>query len=366
VSVPFNNLKRGIAAQREQLLDLAAQVLDSGWVVLGPHVQAFEAEFANYCGTDLTAISVANGSDALALALSAAGVKVGDSVVCCANAAMYGSLAILSLGAKPVFVDVRTDHTMCVDDLKRVLANTKPSAIIVTHLYGQLAQIEQIVEIASARGIPVIEDCAQAHGAERSGLKAGSFGRFACFSFYPTKNLGALGDGGAVVCKTAADAKRLGALRQYGWQQKYFVEVEGGRNSRLDELQAAWLRHGLKQLDANNARRREIAQRYCNEINHPKIALPKVGEDHVAHLYVLRASNRDTLKAHLTAHQIGSDIHYPLPDHRQAILVKQYAEISLPRTELDATQVISLPCFPELSDAEVTQVIEVVNAWQPA
>jgi dTDP-4-amino-4,6-dideoxygalactose transaminase len=363
VRVPFNDLKRAIQANREPLMALAGEVLDSGRLILGPQVSAFETEFAAYCGPGLTAVSVASGSDALALALAAAGVVSGDLVICCANAAMHGTLAILSLGARPVYVDITADHTMCVDALGAALERVSARALIVTHLYGQLAQIESIMALARAHNVSVIEDCAQAHGARRDGAMAGSFGRFACFSFYPTKNLGALGDGGAVVCQARADAERLLALRQYGWLQKYYVQVHGGRNSRLDELQAAWLRHGLTRLDANNQRRLALARRYSAEIKHPRVQLPVCGDDYVAHLYVLRAQGRDALRQHLSAQQIGTDIHYPLPDHRQAVFGQEFAGLQLVNTECYAGQVLSLPCFPELSHAEVSQVISAVNSW---
>jgi dTDP-3-amino-2,3,6-trideoxy-4-keto-D-glucose/dTDP-3-amino-3,4,6-trideoxy-alpha-D-glucose/dTDP-2,6-dideoxy-D-kanosamine transaminase len=365
MQVPFNDLKRGIHEQNADLMRTTQTVLDSGWVVLGPRVQQFEQDFAALCGPGLISVSVANGSDALALALAAAGVSAGDRVLCCANAAMYSTLAVLSLGAEPVFVDVGDDHTMSVSHLREVVATSHAKVAIVTHLYGQLAQVETIKALLTEHGIVLIEDCAQAHLAERAGKRAGSFGRFACFSFYPTKNLGALGDGGAVLCQKDDDATLLRRLRQYGWHQKYSVETAGGRNSRLDELQAAYLSVRMQNLPEKTLRRRQIAQRYSAEIKHPAIRVPHIGDDHVAHLYVLECNQRAELKTYLEKHGIDSDIHYPIPDHRQAVLSGQYANTQLPQTERAARSVLSLPCFPELTDDELTYVINCVNAWSP-
>lgn len=346
-------------------MQAADRVVQRGWFVLGPEVQAFEEEFAAYCGGGRTCISVANGSDALALALAAIGVGSGDRVATCANAAMYATLAILSLGAHPVFVDVDATRTMCQTHFAEIATSGKLKAVVITHLYGQLAAVEQLVEISSKFGVAVLEDCAQAHGAKRHGYKAGTFGDVSTFSFYPTKNLGALGDGGAVLCETAAMADSVRALRQYGWAKKYNVETAGGRNSRLDEIQAAFLRVRLPLLDASNARRREIAAAYVTRISHPLVSTPaKPDESCVAHLFVVSCRKRDALRAHLTNAQISTDIHYPVPDHRQTILATRYANVALPNTECAAAEVLSLPCFPELSDAEVSYVINAVNTWQ--
>ncbi|AZZ77557.1 erythromycin biosynthesis sensory transduction protein eryC1 [Pseudomonas sp. RU47] len=337
------------------------KVLESHWYILGAEVKAFEAEFAEYTGVK-HCISVANGSEALELALLGLGVKQNDYVVAVANAGFYGSTAIHAVGAKPLYVDIANDTlTMCPVALKASL-DLKPSAIIVTHLYGQLANIEEIVSIASAAGIPVLEDCAQSHGASRNGKLAGSFGTIACFSFYPTKNLGALGDGGAIVTNHVEVAEKVLQLRQYGWSKKYHVEVPNGRNSRLDEMQAAILRVKLPHLDTWNAQRRSIAQRYNNAFAHLDMQLPhSINEDFVAHLYVVRVKNRDDFAQYMSSHQISTDIHYPVADHMQpAYNSSKSKSMSLSQTEEACQSVISLPCFPGLPDEDVQRVIDAV------
>lgn len=362
--IPFNDLQRAAHIEHTALLAAAHRIIQRGWFILGPEVQAFEEEFAAYCGGDRTCVSVANGSDALAVALAALGVGPGDRVATCANAAMYATSAILSLGAHPVFIDIDATHTMCPTHLADAAAAGNLKAMVITHLYGQLAAVEQLMEIAGKSDVAVLEDCAQAHGAQRHGRKAGTFGDISTFSFYPTKNLGALGDGGAVLCKTAALADTVRALRQYGWAKKYSVELAGGRNSRLDEMQAAFLRARLPALDASNARRRQIAAAYVSGITNPLVSTPGAPDEScVAHLFVVRCGQRDALRAHLAKVQISTDIHYPIPDHRQVILAAKYAKIVLTNTERTATEVLSLPCFPELSDAEVSHIIHAVNTW---
>lgn len=337
-------------------------VLESHWYVLGREVKAFEEEFAEYVGVG-HCVSVANGSDALELALKGLGVEPGQSVVAVANAGFYGSTAIHAIGAVPDYVDVDpVTLTLCPRALAAAVAR-RPAAIIVTHLYGQLANIEEIVRIASAAGVPVLEDCAQSHGARRHGKQAGSFGQIACFSFYPTKNLGALGDGGAVVTNDQALAERVRQLRQYGWSQKYQVAISGGRNSRLDEMQAAILRVKLPHLDAWNEQRRYIAKRYNQAFAGLAMQLPcSVAEDYVAHLYVVRVDNRAEFASALKEQMIGTDVHYPIPDHRQAAYVAQ-VQAPLEVTESACATAISLPCFPGMVDEDVQRVIDAVVAY---
>jgi aminotransferase EvaB len=338
------------------------EVLDSHWYVLGNEVRLFEEAFAEYVGIK-HCISVANGSDALELALKGLGVESGDQVVAVANAGFYGSTAIHAVGAEPIYVDVDPiSLTICPKALAAII-ESKPAAVIVTHLYGQLANIEEIVRIASAAGVPVLEDCAQSHGARRNGRQAGSFGTIACFSFYPTKNLGALGDGGAVVTEDDMLAARIRQLRQYGWTQKYQVSIPGGRNSRLDEMQAAILRVKLPHLDTWNDTRRSIAKRYSEAFATMDMQLPcSTGEDYVGHLYVVRVQARAEFAAALKQKGISTDIHYPIADHKQpAYAVEQ--NVSLAVTERACETVISLPCFPGLTDEEVDRVIEAVTAF---
>ena len=362
VVVPFYS-----AAAAHQGLDLRAaleRVLDSHWYVLGREVRAFEEEFATYCGVP-HCVSVANGTDALELALRALEVEAGAEVLCTANAAFYASTAALAVGAQPRYVDV-DPASLCMDPaaLDQALARRRPAAVIVTHLYGQLADVAAIAATCRRHDVPWIEDCAQAHGARRDGRLAGAFGDLACFSFYPTKNLGALGDGGAVLTADAARAERLRSLRQYGWTSKYHVQHAGGRNSRLDELQAAVLRTKLPALDRQNAERRAIAERYAQAFAGLPLQLPvSTGEDFAAHLYVVRTPQRDALRGHLQACEIGHDVHYPVPDHQQPVMREAQAGVRLPHTESACGQVLSLPCQPGLGESAVQAVIDAVRGF---
>ena len=362
--IPLNSLLRHISPMQDALSTVADRVVRSGYYVLGPHVHAFESEFAAYCGVD-HCVGVANGTDALELSLRGVGVTRGDRVAVIANAAMYSTSAVVAIGAVPVFVDIGDDSTMDPAALRLATEQEDVRAIVLTHLYGRLADVDSIVEIAKLAGAALVEDCAQAHGARHAdGRVAGSFGDVASFSFYPTKNLGALGDGGAVVTGNADIAARVRQLRQYGWGAKYQNEIGGGRNSRLDEMQAAFLSMMLPHLDTWNARRREIANLYTNGIRNTAIAVPAIAhDDSVAHLYVVRCDERDRLRSHLEALGIGTDVHYPLPDYRQACFEGAYDSVHLPRTERDAQSVLSLPCFPELTDAEVDQVVDACNRF---
>ncbi|MGH8105067.1 MAG: DegT/DnrJ/EryC1/StrS family aminotransferase [Arenimonas sp.] len=349
-------------------LSLAAQgVIESGHFILGTKVAGFEKEFAAYCESS-DCIGVANGTDALELALKGMGVEPGQNVIVCANAAMYGTSAVSACDANPVFVDVDLHTaTICPDALQALLASTQEpiAAIIVTHLYGQLADMAKICALAERHGIAIIEDCAQAHGARDANNKiAGSFGKAATFSFYPTKNLGAIGDGGAVITSDKTVAERVRKLRQYGWSGKYQNQLAGGRNSRLDEMQAAFLSRLLPRLEQWNARRRDIANAYSSGIQHTDIRTPSIaGSEHVAHLYVINSPRRDALRNHLAARGIGTDIHYPMPDYRQALFSGRFAGISLPNTEALCSSCLTLPCFPELTDDEVQRVIDACNQF---
>ena len=340
------------------------RVVDSNWYILGEEVRAFEAEFAAYCGV-AHCVGVGNGTDALEIALRALGVGAGDRVAVVANAGHYGSIAVRSVGAAPLYVDVLPNSlNMDPGALERALAGG-PKAVIVTHLYGRLADLDPIRALTDAAGIGLIEDCAQAHGATRSGRRAGAAADIGCFSFYPTKNLGAIGDGGALVAQDAALAGRIRQLRQYGWREKYRVELPAGRNSRLDELQAAALRVRLRYLDAWNAARRAAANRYTEAFADLPLTLPEtMDEAQVGHLYVVRTARRDALRAHLTAQSVASDIHFPVPDHRQPTEVAANdASEALPVTEQACGSVLSLPCFPGIRDAEVERVIGAVRAF---
>jgi dTDP-3-amino-2,3,6-trideoxy-4-keto-D-glucose/dTDP-3-amino-3,4,6-trideoxy-alpha-D-glucose/dTDP-2,6-dideoxy-D-kanosamine transaminase len=355
--VPLNELKALHADSRAALRAAFDEVLDSGWYILGPRVRQFEEAFAAFCGTGFC-VGVANGSDALELALRAVGVGRDDRVVTVANAGFYASAAILNCGATPLYVDIDPDSLLIDAAAVDALLEQVPRAVVVTHLYGRMAPVEAIVARCRAAGVAVIEDCAQAHGAQRGGRLAGSIADIGCFSFYPTKNLGAFGDAGALVGNDSALGERLRSLRQYGWRAKYEIAIAHGRNSRMDELQAALLLTRLPQLAADNERRRQIARRYVAEIAHPQLRLPAIGDlDDVVHLFVLRTARRDALRSHLAAEGIGCDIHYPVADHRQPLMAAQHATLSLPHTERAVGEILTLPCHPALSEDEVTRVI---------
>ncbi|MDZ7593975.1 MAG: DegT/DnrJ/EryC1/StrS family aminotransferase [Thiobacillus sp.] len=346
------------------LLAPVSRVIDSHWYVLGNEVKEFEREFAAYCGASICC-SVANGTDALELGLRALGVEAGDKVILAANAGFYGSTAVHLIGAVPLYVDGDPRRlTLSTESLSLALKTELPKAIIVTHLYGQMADIEAITALAAEAGVPVIEDCAQAHGAARGGKRAGSYGTIGCFSFYPTKNLGALGDGGAVITSNDSIAARLGQLRQYGWGEKYRVDLKGGRNSRLDEMQAAILREKLPHLDRWNAARREIARQYNQAFAGFPMQCPmSLDEDYVAHLYVVRTENREALRDFLKQQDIATDVHYPIPDHMQAPYTSTQTQGALPATERACDTAISLPCFPGMSSEEVKRVIQAVTQY---
>lgn len=361
--IPVNSLQRHIQPLAERLAATARRVIDSGHFVLGPNVQRFEEAFAAYCGV-AHVVGVGNGTDALELSLRALNVGPGDRVAVVANAAMYGTTAIVACGATPVFVDIDpATHTLCPEALASMISARPIKAVIVTHLYGRLAAMETLMPLCRQHRIAVVEDCAQAHGAQdANGIRAGAFGDIASFSFYPTKNLGALGDGGAVATSDDGLATSTRQLRQYGWSAKYTNTLAGGRNTRLDEIQAAFLLEMLPELEGWNARRRTIANRYSSEIRSKSLTLPPpCGLEHVAHLYVVRCADREQTRARLLESGVQTDVHYPTPDYRQPSLAGLVEATPLRQTEADAGSVMTLPCFPELTDAEVDAVIAACN-----
>lgn len=360
----INDLNLRIEKYKNQINKAFERVMNNGWLVLGPEVERFEQSFANYLDAKYC-VGVANGTDAIELALRALNISQGDSVATVANAGMYTTTALLAIGANPFYIDVDLDtrNTTLIEVEKAI--NAGVNAIVITHLYGvAVDEIVEIAELCKKNNIPLIEDCAQAHGAKINGQCVGTFGNAASFSFYPTKNLGALGDGGAIVTNDLGIAHKLQSLRKYGWQGKYQVELLGGRNSRLDELQAAFLSEFLVDLDNINCRRRKIAHEYSIKISHPDILLPLYKEEEdVGHLYVIRTSNRCSLQAHLKKYNIGSDIHYPIPDYKQSILSKKFINLKLEATEILSQQILTIPCYPEMKDADVNKVIRIINEW---
>lgn len=362
--VPFNDLLRSVVDIRPLLDDAIARVVSSGWFVLGPEHNAFETELADYVGVK-HAINVGNGTDALELGLAALGVKAGNVVVTVANAGAYTTTATRLLGAEPVYCDV-DEQTLLMSgaSLEAALAalDAPPAAIVVTHLYGALAPMAEIVAIAARHGIPVLEDCAQSLGATVNGVKGGSLADIATTSFYPTKNLGALGDGGAVLTNNDQLAENVRRMRQYGWASKYSIESAHGRNSRLDEMQAAILRVKLPLLDAGNQRRREIHARYEAANQSSVTFVNSSNESFIGHLAVVVSENRDAVRAQLKTLGIATDVHYPIPDHRQKYPDFIPREMPLEVTDWASERVFSLPLFPELTDAEVNRVVAALES----
>lgn len=360
--IPLNDLSID-AVERDELLQAMQKVVESGWFVLGPEVEAFEQEFASYCGVT-HCVGVANGTDALELALRALGAGPGTTVATVANAGAYTATAALAIGAIPAFVDIDS-ATLNMDpaSLAVLLSHTKVDVLVITHLFGRMAALPELLGIARRHGLLVIEDCAQAHGAMLDGRRAGSFGDAACFSFYPTKNLGALGDGGAVVTGDARAADRLRSLRQYGWgAEKYSVVTDGGRNSRLDELQAAVLRVRLRSLDSANARRRSLAQRYVSGLPADlTLHCGQIGDGYVGHLFVVSADDRDAFRERLADHGIGSAVHYPVLDHHQSGIPRG-PRVPLEQSEKALRRILTLPLYPSMPDEAVTVVCQHVSA----
>lgn len=360
IAVPQANPGAGYLANRQALDAAVARVLASGWYILGSEGEAFEREFAAWLGL-AHAIGCANGTDALALILRGAGIGPGAAVATVSHTAVATVAAIEMVGARPVLIDIDpATFTMCPRDFAAALAaNTDLRAVIPVHLYGQAADLDAIVPAARARGLFVLEDCSQAHGATLHGRKLGSIGDAAAFSLYPTKNLAAFGDGGVIATGDAALAGRLAALRQYGWKERY-VSEEAGVNSRLDEIQAAILRVRLATLDAENARRQEIAAAYDQALAATRFVPPTRRADaaHVFHQYVVRAPHRALVQQVLRARGIATAVHYPVPVHLQPAYRGRIAmgPARCRETERAAACVLSLPMFPQLSDGQVAAV----------
>ena len=358
ISVPMFNISN--VTNVDKLLVATTRVLNSKQHILGPNVVEFERNFSNYIGTAFC-VGVASGSDALVLALRSIGIKKDDEVATVANAGFYTCTALNLIGAIPVFVDVDPE-SLLIDpiDLENKILTNNVKAVVVTHLFGQVAPIKEIVELCSQRGIKVVEDCAQAHGAQIEGKKVGSFGDVSTFSFYPTKNLGAVGDGGAVLTDQVQIEENVKRLRQYGWGEKYCIEIENGTNSRLDELQAAFLSVKLNDLDNWNEERLLIANQYCKAFEKSKVKVLTNTLKGVAHLFVLMTDDRDALIKHLINNNIQTGIHYPISDHRQEIYQNKFQDVMLPVTDTSVEKILSLPIYPGMKQVEVDHVIQTV------
>jgi dTDP-4-amino-4,6-dideoxygalactose transaminase len=362
-SVPFLDVGRLHATIRERLDAAYHRVVDAGFFIMGAELEAFEAEFADYCGVK-HCIGVGNGLEAIHLLLRAYGIGPGDEVVVPSNTFVATWLAVSECGAVPVPVEPRADTHNLDPALIGGAITSRTRAIIPVHLYGQPADMDAINAVAAKHRLLVIEDAAQSHGARYRGRRAGSLGHAAATSFYPAKNLGALGDGGAVLTNDAAIAQKIRLLRNYGSDVKYRHDV-AGQNSRLDELQAAFLRVKLSVLDQWNGQRRAVADRYSSLLAGSGVGLPFVPDfiEPVWHLYVIRSRQRDALKAHLDRHGVSTVIHYPIPPHRQACY-QDFRGHKLPIAELLAGEVLSLPMSSALSAEEIERVGTAVLEFQ--
>jgi dTDP-4-amino-4,6-dideoxygalactose transaminase len=360
--IPQANPGAGYRAHQAEIDAAVARVLASGWYILGSEGRAFEQEFSAWLGAGTT-VGCGNGTDAIALALRGLDIGAGATVVTVSHTAVATVAAIESTGATPLLIDIEPDHyTMDPSELAAVLAAPPPGlppirAVLPVHLYGQVADVEVIDSLCRRYGAVLIEDCAQAHGARRNKRMAGTFGAAATFSFYPTKNLSALGDGGAVVARDPEVAARIATLRQYGWRRHY-ISDETGMNSRLDEMQAAILRVKLAHLDAGNERRRQIAIAYSAALGWSRAPKTRRGSLHVYHQYVTRVAERDSIQASLRERGVGTGVHYPVPVHLQPAYAGRVAlgPSRCVASERAAAEVLSLPMWPELTDNQVEAV----------
>lgn len=362
-AIPAANPRAQYLSHRAEIDAALAAVLDGNRYILGPDTQAFEHEFAAYLGVD-HAIGVGSGTEALHLALRACHIGPGDEVITVSHTAVATVSAIELAGATPVLVDI-DPRTYTIDPalIERALT-PRTAAIIPVHLYGGAAQLGPIGDLARRHQLRLIEDCAQAHGARYADRIVGSYGDVSCFSFYPTKNLGAIGDGGLVAANDPAVAENLNLLRQYGWRERYISEVAGW-NTRLDELQAAVLRVKLRHLEADNDKRRKLAAIYDEQLA-GVVATPRARPDthHVYHLYVIRHPQRDALRSFLQERGIGTAIHYPVPIHLQPAYRGRLGDVgSLPETERAAQEIVSLPMYPELSEEEAHTVAQTIREF---
>lgn len=362
----MNDFRAEPAALTARMREAAGRVIDSGWYVLGNECRQFESAWARTCGTR-HAVGVGNGMDAIEVILRASGIGAGDEVITTPMTAFATVLAILRAGAQPVLADILPGSGLiCPDSVERCLSE-RTRAVVPVHLYGQLADVGRLQALCDSRGLHLIEDCAQSHLAALDGRVAGSFGIAGAYSFYPTKNLGAIGDAGAIVTSDDALSERAQRLRNYGQSQRYHHPDEG-MNSRLDEMQAALLSVRLEWLSAFTARRQAIAARYRTGLDNPAIHMleaPMQAGAHVYHLFVVLSPERERLMQHLTGQGVQSLIHYPVPVHQQAPCVSLRRDpAGLAATEEHARHCLSLPCHPQMSDADVERVIQACNDFR--
>lgn len=363
IMILCSNPKTQYLSYKSEIDAAIFRVLDSGWYILGNEVRSFEEEFAGYIGV-AHGIGAGSGTEAIHLALKACGVTHGDEVITVSHTAVATVAAIDLAGATPVLVDIDPDfYTIDPEKIESsITSNTK--AIIPVHIYGQPADMDSVMEIAKKYSLKVIEDCAQAHGAKYKDQCVGSIGDMGCFSFYPTKNLGAIGDGGMVVTNNSNLNEKVRLLREYGWKERY-VSSRKGWNSRLDEIQASILRVKLKYLDKSNQKRRKLAERYLKDLKDLPLELPEERKncEHVYHLFVVKTNKRDTLQDYLKVNGICTGIHYPVPIHRQPYYKDLLKSRLLKVTEQVAGEILSLPIYPELSLNESKIVINTLRKF---
>jgi dTDP-3-amino-2,3,6-trideoxy-4-keto-D-glucose/dTDP-3-amino-3,4,6-trideoxy-alpha-D-glucose/dTDP-2,6-dideoxy-D-kanosamine transaminase len=369
-TIPLQDTGRIYAKYANDLESAAIEVMTSGWWLNGAHNAAFAREFADYLGATIC-VPVANGTDALQIALRAliyAREIAGEEIITVANAGGYASTAIRQIGMTPVYVDI--DIQTQLVDIKSLLSALGPrtAIVILTHLYGGAVDVSSIRDRMNESGyrhVPILEDCAQAHGAAAKGRRVGSIGDIGTFSFYPTKNLGTMGDGGAIVTSDKAIGEAARCLHQYGWSEKYRIVLSGGQNSRMDEIQAAILSVLLPHLDDMNKRRREILAAYFESST--SAAVPVLPADTVAHLAVFLADNRDAFRKHCLDHAIRTEVHYPILDCDQpgwSTLAKRIAPMGLRQSQESVKKIVTLPCFPLMTDHEVERVCGVLRSYK--
>jgi dTDP-4-amino-4,6-dideoxygalactose transaminase len=364
-NIPFFDNLRQHDALRQELLAAADTVLSSGRLIFGPALEQFESEFATFTGAQ-HCIGVSSGTDALVVALKALGIGTNDEVITVANTAVPTVSAIRLVGAMPVFTDVDLNSGLMQATAVAAAVTPRTKAILPVHLYGTACDMDAIMTIANRHGLAVIEDCAQATGARVDGRHVGTFGHVGCFSFYPTKNLGAIGDAGGVVTSDTNLAEKMRRIRFYGFDASR-ESIEEGMNARMVDLQAAFLSVKLKRIPEWIAARRRIAQRYRDEIRNNEVGLPPAlpsGHENAPHLFVVRSDSRNDVAAHLARHGVATAIHYPVPIHcMRGYSFLDIARGALPVTEQRAETILSLPLFPEMTDQEIESVIQAVNRF---
>lgn len=364
MKIMANSMAPGFRMHQDEYEEAALRVLRSGWYILGKEVEAFEEEYATFHGSGITCAGVANGLDALILAVRALGIGEGDEVIVQGNTYIASVMGISINGATPVFVEPDEHHQIDVSKIEAAIT-PKTKAVMVVHLYGHICDMDKVSEICKKHGLKLVEDCAQAHGAKWNGKLAGTFGDAGCFSFYPSKNIGAFGDAGAVISSDPELIGKIKVLRNYGSGRRYYNEVVGV-NSRLDEIQAALLRVRLKYIDEITSERRKIASVYNEKITNPAIIKPvqQEGGYEVYHQYVIRSDRRDELIEYLKEKDIGTIIHYPVPPHlQQAYEYLGHKKGDLPICERYANEVLSIPMYNGMTDEEQQYVIDAINKF---